>query len=83
MKSAPDRLRGAVSVVAPIRSEGDNATPAAVADRQPALHSAIVMADLMGSMRYEADVMLEEDGRLALAWTYGENPVPTDMGRAA
>ena len=51
--------------------------------RQPALLSAIVMADLMGSMRYEADVMVEDDGRLALAWTYGENPVPTDMGRAA
>lgn len=44
--------------------------------RPAALISAIVMADLMGSMQHEADVMIEEDGALAVAWTYGVNPVP-------
>ena len=39
--------------------------------RQAALDSAIVMADLMGSMRHDADVMIESEGRLDLAWTYG------------
>ena len=41
-----------------------------------ALNSAIVMADLMGSMRHSADVMLEADGRLDIAWTYGVDPLP-------
>lgn len=46
------------------------------ASRDAALRSAIVMADLMGSMRHDADVMLEDGGRLDLAWTYGIDPVP-------
>jgi hypothetical protein len=41
-----------------------------------ALGSDIVMADLMGSMRHAADVMLEADGKLDLAWTYGVDPMP-------
>ena len=41
-----------------------------------ALNSAIVMADLMGSMRHSADVMLEADGKLDLAWSYGVDPLP-------
>ena len=44
--------------------------------RPEALSSAIVMADLMGSMRHSADVMLEVDGKLDLAWTYGVDPLP-------
>ena len=44
--------------------------------RPEALNSAIVMADLMGSMRHSADVMLEADGRLDLAWSYGVDPLP-------
>ena len=46
------------------------------ANRQSALNSAIVMADLMGSMKHEADVMIEDDGELAIAWTHGVDPVP-------
>ncbi|MEO6395621.1 MAG: hypothetical protein ABIO40_06885 [Devosia sp.] len=49
------------------------------ASRPEALSSAIVMADLMGSMKYEADVMLEVDGKLQLAWTYGVDPMPDIM----
>ena len=44
--------------------------------RPSALNSAIVMADLMGSMKHDADVMIEDAGALTLAWTYGLNPVP-------
>lgn len=44
--------------------------------RQAALGSAIVMADLMGSMRHDADVMLESEGHLGLVWTYGIDPLP-------
>lgn len=51
--------------------------------REAALRSAIIMADLMGSMQYEADVMVEDDGRLYLAWTYGADPLPAELGAAA
>lgn len=44
--------------------------------RDEAISSAIVMADLMGSMRHEADVMVEGEGKIDLAWTYGIDPVP-------
>jgi hypothetical protein len=44
--------------------------------RDAALKSAIIMADLMGSMRYDADVMVEDDGRLDIAWTFGVDAVP-------
>ena len=47
------------------------------ANRPAALRSAIVMADLMGSMRHDADVMVEDDGKLDLAWSYGTDPLPT------
>ena len=46
------------------------------ANRRSALNSAIVMADLMGSMKHDADVMIENDGELAVAWTHGVDPVP-------
>jgi hypothetical protein len=45
-------------------------------NRPSALNSAIVMADLMGSMKHEADVMVEHGGALDVVWTYGVNPVP-------
>ncbi len=48
------------------------------ASRPAALGSAIVMADLMGSMRHDADVMVEDEGRLAVAWTAGTDPRPAD-----
>ena len=51
--------------------------------RPAALSSAIVMADLMGSMRHDADVMVEDEGRLDLAWTYGADPLPQAAGEAA
>ena len=44
--------------------------------RHEALRSAIVMADLMGSMNHEADVLLEADGHLDFAWTYGIDALP-------
>lgn len=52
-------------------------------DRSAAVGSAIVMADLMGSMRHDADVMVEADGRLEIAWTYGVDSVPQAQGKAA
>jgi hypothetical protein len=59
-------------------------TPIAYHDTQPeAVTSAIVMADLMGSMQYEADVLVEGEGRLDLAWTYGKDKLPPQIGNAA
>lgn len=54
----------------------DGAAIARHPTRLEALSSAIVMADLMGSMQHTADVMLETGGKLDLAWTYGVDPVP-------
>jgi hypothetical protein len=51
--------------------------------RNEAVSRAIVMADLMGSMRHEAVVMVEGDGRLDLAWTYGVDPLPARDAEAA
>jgi len=61
----------------------DGATIAVHSDRKEALHSAIVMADLMGSMQHEADVLLEADGRLDFAWTFGTDPLPQTPAVAA
>lgn len=44
-----------------------------VATKADAINSSIVMADLMGSMGHDADVMLDEGEKLALIWTYGRN----------
>lgn len=38
-----------------------------------ALDSARGMANLMGAMHYDADVMLDEGGRLHRIWAYGED----------
>jgi hypothetical protein len=51
--------------------------------RQEAMRSAIVMADLMGSMNHEADVLLEADGHLDFAWTYGIDALPDQPAVAA
>ena len=51
--------------------------------RSTAVNSAIVMADLMGSMQHDADVMIEADGKLEIAWTFGVDPVPQTQQEAA
>ena len=51
--------------------------------RDDAVQSAIVMADLMGSMRHDADVMVQDDGRLDVVWTYGVDPIPGVIEEAA
>jgi hypothetical protein len=53
--------------------------PMAVHHSQPqAISSAIVMADLMGAMHHDADVMVEDQdgGPLRLIWTYGQDQAP-------
>ena len=51
--------------------------------RAEALNSAIVMADLMGSMKHDADVMIEGESGLDLAWMYGRDPLPAARGEPA
>ncbi|HEX4298071.1 MAG TPA: hypothetical protein VHZ56_08605 [Devosia sp.] len=51
--------------------------------RKQALNSAIVMADLMGSMRHDADVMVQDEDGLRLAWSYGQDPLPQPAEAAA
>lgn len=61
----------------------DGAPLALQPDRDAAVSSAIVMADLMGSMHHDADVLVEnEDGQLTVAWTFGRDPVPRSMAVA-
>lgn len=50
-------------------------TMAHVTTKNQAINSAIVMADLMGSMGHDADVMLDEGEKLALIWVYGKNRI--------
>jgi len=47
--------------------------------RTEAAEAAIVMANLMGAMRYDADVMVEAKpgDRLEVIWAYGQGRVPT------
>jgi hypothetical protein len=52
-------------------------------DRSAALSSAIVMADLMGSMRHDADVMVDDGVKLEIAWTYGVDTLPQLHDEAA
>jgi hypothetical protein len=52
-------------------------------DRSAALNSAIVMADLMGSMRHDADVMVDDGGKLEIAWTFGVDALPQIQEKAA
>jgi len=52
-------------------------------DRAAALGSAIIMADLMGAMHHEADVMIDDRGTLEIAWTYGDDTLPQQQEAAA
>ena len=52
-------------------------------NRLSAVNSAIVMADLMGTMKHDADVMLQADGRLEIAWTHGVDSLPARQSEAA
>jgi hypothetical protein len=61
----------------------DGAPIARHPSQQCALNSAIVMADLMGSMKHDADVMVETQGELAVVWTYGVDTMPAQPGEAA
>ena len=53
-------------------------TMAAHHSQPQAISSAIVMADLMGAMHHEADVMVEDNpgDPLRLVWTYGQDKAP-------
>jgi|SRR5688572_23912101 hypothetical protein len=53
------------------------------ASRTEAVEAAIVMADLMGAMHYDADVMVEQEpGKaLELIWTYGRDKLPATAAR--
>ena len=48
------------------------------ATRTEAIESAIVMADLMGAMHHDADVMIENEDSAALevVWAYGRDKLP-------
>jgi hypothetical protein len=53
--------------------------------RSEAADAAIVMANLMGAMQHDADVMLEREpgAPLELIWTYGVDALPTQRIRSA
>lgn len=40
--------------------------------RTEATEAAVVMADLMGAMHHDADVMVSDQGRLDLVWSYAD-----------
>jgi hypothetical protein len=54
---------------------------AQVATQSEAVNSAIVMADLMGSMDHSADVMLAAGETLDLIWTYGVDSLNAPRAR--
>ena len=55
-------------------------TMARCASRTEAVECAIVMADLMGSMHHDADVMAENDsGALELLWSFGRDRIPRKL----
>ncbi len=48
--------------------------------RTTAIECAIVMADLMGAMHHDADVMAEtEGGTLELLWSFGRDKLPKKL----
>lgn len=52
------------------------------ATKAAALDSARGMANLMGAMHYDADVMVEDSGRpLDLVWSYGRDPLVSPARR--
>lgn len=50
-------------------------------NRAEAINSAIVMADLMGAMGHDSDVMADDGETLELVWTYGRDPLPGQTRR--
>jgi hypothetical protein len=56
-------------------------TMARCASRTEAIECAIVMADLMGAMHHDADVMAETDGgdSLELIWSFGRDKMPKKL----
>lgn len=52
--------------------------------RTEAIEAAVTMADLMGAMHYDADVMVEADDGpgLEIVWSYGRSPAPTAAARS-
>lgn len=56
---------------------------AACPSRTEAIESAVVMADLMGSMHHDTDVMVDggPDGPLEVVWTYGVDRRPRARSR--
>ena len=54
----------------------DGAHLAACDTRGQALGKAAGMANLMGKMGHDADVMIEQGDGLNLAWTHGVDPYP-------
>lgn len=55
------------------------------ASRTEATEAAMVMADLMGSMHYDADVMVQKDAGepLELVWSYGRDKLPRKLRKTA
>jgi hypothetical protein len=53
--------------------------------RTEATEAAVVMADLMGAMHYDADVIVQAEpgGPLELVWAYGGEGVAKPVGRRA
>ena len=53
------------------------------ASRTEAIETAATMADLMGSMHYDADVVIESDdgSGLEVVWTFGSDEAPQMSGR--
>lgn len=51
------------------------------ASREEALEMAIVMADLMGAMHHDADVMVSADGNapLELVWSFRRDKLPSRL----
>lgn len=58
----------------------DGVTMGSHGSKPDALKSAIVMSDLMGSMQHDSDVVLEDAGKLEIAWTFGTDPLPDAIG---
>jgi hypothetical protein len=58
---------------------------ARAATRTEAIEAAMVMADLMGAMHHDADVMIENEGDqgLELLWSYGRDKLPKRLRRRA
>ena len=61
----------------------DGAEMSRHSQREEALARAIVMADLMGAMHHDADVMVEDEIGLKLAWASDLQQIPQIPANAA